>query len=682
MEIRVLGPLEVLVAGRPVRLGGRRQRGVLAVLALRANETVGLGQLIDELWGDHAPASATNTVQTYISHLRRALEPGRQPGTPARVLAARPGGYMLCVDPDQIDCLRFERLLTEGRQALDSNRPRTAAELLRAALSLWRGPALADFAGEPLAALGGARLEELRLVALETRISADLALGAHAQLVAELRALVAAHPLREQLCAQLMLALYRSRRQTEALQVYRQIRAQLANELAVEPSAELQRLERAILQHHPDLDWHSPPDPSSSHPAAATPAVHAPARPAAGSVAGALIGRSEQLASRRSGADDIGASGSGRLKRVAKEPGIGVAQGTEHCGKCEIPACSYVEDYRAGGSWICLSPQAMSMFGYTEAVHAPNEWKSTLHPADRDRIIAEDERCERTLEPFRQNYRQTAGDGGTIWVRDEAVLVYDDTGEPRFWQGALFKLTDQTMAQLEATDRLAALDELKSTFLTTVTQELRTPLATILSASLAMERAPGRLSEESTADLLGRLASTARRLDRQLTDLIDLQRLDWSAISLARRPFDIAALLHRVAARWRSETLSPQVHAPSAIVRLDPHKVERIVDELLANAAMHTPHGTPVWVRAHRHNTGLRLAIEDAGPGVPSELRSQMFERFRHGYIDRSRTNGSGLGIGLSLVLRLAELHGGTAWVEDRSGGGSSFQVILPGPGY
>jgi PAS domain S-box-containing protein len=659
MEIRVLGPLEAIVAGRPVPLGGRRQRGVLAVLTLRANQTVALGQLIDELWGDRAPPSAANTVQTYISHLRRALEPGRQPGTPAQVLAARPGGYLLYVEPERIDSLRFERLLAEGGHALDSKRPRTAAELLRAALSLWRGPALADFAGEQLAASDGARLEELRLVALETRISADLALGAHGQLVAELRALVATHPLREQLCAQLMLALYRSGRQTEALQVYRQIRARLANELAVEPGAELQRLERAILQHHADLDWHPPGE----------------------SIAATFTGRPAQLTTRHPAADAVGAGSAGRQVQVARKLRIGMNALAEHSDTWEIPAYSYVEDHRTGGSWLCAGPQIEAVLGYTaEEVSAPNFWKTKLHPADRDRILAEDERCERTLEPWRNTYRVIARDERTTWVRDEAVIVYDETGEPRFWQGVLFNLTDQTMAQLEATRRLAALDELQNTFLTTVTQELRTPLATILSASLTMKRAPGRRSEEPTADLLHRLASTARRLDRQLTDLTDLQRLDWSAIPLARRPFDIAALLHRVAARWRSETRWPQVHAPSAIVRLDPHKVERIVDELLANAAMHTPHGTPVWVRAHRHNAGLRLAVEDAGPGVPSELRSQMFDRFRHGPMAHSRTNGSGLGIGLSLVLRLAELHGGTAWVEDRSGGGSSFQVILPGP--
>jgi signal transduction histidine kinase len=133
-----------------------------------------------------------------------------------------------------------------------------------------------------------------------------------------------------------------------------------------------------------------------------------------------------------------------------------------------------------------------------------------------------------------------------------------------------------------------------------------------------------------------------------------------------------------VAARWRRQTLRPQVQVDPATVWLDPDKVERIADELLANAARHTPPGTPVWVRAHRHGTGLRLVVDDAGPGVPSELRSAVFERFRYGYTVRRPV--SGLGIGLSLVLRLAELHGGTAWVEDRLGGGASFQVILPGP--
>jgi two-component system sensor histidine kinase KdpD len=269
-------------------------------------------------------------------------------------------------------------------------------------------------------------------------------------------------------------------------------------------------------------------------------------------------------------------------------------------------------------------------------------------------------------------------DGRTLWVRDEAVLVYDDTGEPRYWQGMVFNMTDRTMAQLEATRRLAALDELRNSVLTAVSHELRTPLAAILGASLTLERASGRMSEEATADLLRGLSSSARKLDRLLTNLLDLEQLGWGTIPLNRQPFDIAALLKQVAARWRKETPWPQVCASSTTAWLDPEKVERIVEELLANTARHTPQGTPVWIRAERQGTGLRLAVEDAGPGVPREMRAVVFERFRHG--DTAPSYSPGLGIGLSLVLRLAELHGGTAWVEDRPGGGSSFQVILPGP--
>jgi PAS domain S-box-containing protein len=353
--------------------------------------------------------------------------------------------------------------------------------------------------------------------------------------------------------------------------------------------------------------------------------------------------------------------------------------GTGLSGTWQIPAISYIEDYRVGGSWIRVGPQIESWTGYTaEESYVPNFWKTCLHAADRDRVLAEDERCERTLEPWRSTYRLITRDGRTIWVRDEAMVVYDDSGEPRFWQGISFDITDRTMAQLEATRRLAALDEQKNSLLTAVSHELRTPLAAILGASLTLERAAGRLSEEATADLLRGLSSSARKLDRLLTNLLDLEQLGWGTIPLDRRPFDIAALLHRVAVRWRSDTPWPQVCAASTTVWLDPDKVERIMEELLANTARHTPQGTPVWVRAERQGTGLRLAVEDAGPGVPSELRASVFERFRHG--ETAPTYAPGLGIGLSLVLRLAELHGGTAWVEDRPGGGASFQVVLPGP--
>ncbi len=336
-------------------------------------------------------------------------------------------------------------------------------------------------------------------------------------------------------------------------------------------------------------------------------------------------------------------------------------------------------DYCVGGSWIRHGPQVESITGYAaDQFRDPNFWKAILHPADRDRVLAEDERCERTLEPWRSTFRVTGRDGRTVFVRDEAVLVYDDAGEPRCWQGVWLNVTDRTMAQLEATRRLAALDELYTAFLTAVSHELRTPLAAILGASLTLERTGSRLSGEVAAELLRGLSTSARRLDRLLTNLIDLERLGWGTVPLDRRPFDVAVLLERVAARWRSDSPWPQVCAASVTVWLDPDKVERIVEELLANAARHTPPGTPVWVRAQRDGTGVRLAVEDAGPGVPGELRASVFERFRHA--DPARAYSPGLGIGLSLALRLAELHGGTAWIEDRPGGGASFHVSLPGP--
>ena len=167
--------------------------------------------------------------------------------------------------------------------------------------------------------------------------------------------------------------------------------------------------------------------------------------------------------------------------------------------------------------------------------------------------------------------------------------------------------------------------------LTAISHELRTPLAGILGASVTLECAGGRMSEEATAELLRGLSSSARKLDRLLTNLLDLEQLGWGTIPLNRQPFDIAALLEQVASRWRKETPWPQVCASSTTVWLDRDKVERIVEELLAKIARHTPQDTPVWIRADRQGTGLRLAVEDAGPGMPSEMRTSVFERYRHG---------------------------------------------------
>jgi YVTN family beta-propeller protein len=245
-EFRVLGPFEVAERGQSLDVGVGKQRALLALLVLSTGEVVSTDRLIDALWGDRPPASALNSVRVYVSHLRRALGNGR--------LLTRGRGYLLTVELEQVDLGRFERLVAEGREALAAGEAERAAEVLQEALALWRGPALVDFASEPFAQSEIARLEELRLTALEERIEAELALGDHAELVPELEALVHANPLRERLRAQLMLALYRSGRQAEALEAYRQARATLVGELGLEPGRRLQELERAILSQDPRLD--------------------------------------------------------------------------------------------------------------------------------------------------------------------------------------------------------------------------------------------------------------------------------------------------------------------------------------------------------------------------------------------------------------------------------------------
>jgi DNA-binding SARP family transcriptional activator len=227
---------------RVIPLGGPRQRAVLAVLLTRANEVVSTDRLIEELWGDEPPGKVANVLQTYVSHLRKELGPD--------TLLTRAPGYLVQADPGQLDLERFERMLEKARGV----GPEQAAATLREALALWRGPALADFAYEPFAQAEIVRLEELRLTALEWRIEADLAIGRHSELVGELEGLVGKHPLRERFRGLLMLALYRSGRQAEALDAYQAARRALVDELGIDPSPALQELERAILRQDRSLD--------------------------------------------------------------------------------------------------------------------------------------------------------------------------------------------------------------------------------------------------------------------------------------------------------------------------------------------------------------------------------------------------------------------------------------------
>jgi DNA-binding SARP family transcriptional activator len=237
LEFRILGPLEVTDGDETIALGGRNQRALLTLLLLRANEPLSVERLVDAIWGERAPRTATTSLQNTVSQLRKLLGPG--------VLHTRSSGYVLELDDSQLDLARFERFVQQARSAVDAA---IRASLLREALELWRGPALADCELEEFAQAEIDRLEDLRLAALEERLAADLDLGRHAEIVGELDALGRRQPLRERLRAQLMLALYRSGRQAEALSAYHAARRTLVEELGLEPGLELQALYGSILR--------------------------------------------------------------------------------------------------------------------------------------------------------------------------------------------------------------------------------------------------------------------------------------------------------------------------------------------------------------------------------------------------------------------------------------------------
>ena len=248
MDFRILGPLEALEGRQRVALGGSKRRAVLALLLLHANETLSTDRMIDELWGEHPPAAAAKTLQVHISRLRKALGGGS-----ADVVVTRDHGYELQLDPEHLDAHRFERLVGEARTELDAGRPEAAMPALEQALSLWRGPPLADLAYEAFAQRETARLDELHAVALEWLVEAKLVLGRHGEVIGQLESLVDEYPYREGLRAQLMLALYRADRQADALQAYQDARRMLVEELGIEPGERLRELERGILAQDPGL---------------------------------------------------------------------------------------------------------------------------------------------------------------------------------------------------------------------------------------------------------------------------------------------------------------------------------------------------------------------------------------------------------------------------------------------
>ncbi len=334
----------------------------------------------------------------------------------------------------------------------------------------------------------------------------------------------------------------------------------------------------------------------------------------------------------------------------------------------------------------------------SEAIRWPVEgraWGEHIVPEDRAEALAALHAATKAGQDHSLEYRVTTQDDETVWVRDLVHVVRGAQGA-RQLRGLMVDVTDRKRAEQalqesertysqafrrerEAAQRLRALDEMKNTFLEAVSHDLRTPLTSILGSALTLEQTQFDLPREDAIDLVRRIAANARKLERLLSDLLDLDRLQRGIVSPQRRPTDLEELVRRGV----EETENPsghrvEVEVEAITVSVDGAKVERILENLLSNAIRHTATDTRIWVRARGQDGGVLLEVEDEGPGVPAELHEAIFEPFRQAP-GSAVVHSPGVGVGLSLVLRFAELHGGRAWVEDRAGGGARFQVFLPG---
>ncbi|HET9249253.1 MAG TPA: PAS domain-containing sensor histidine kinase [Actinomycetota bacterium] len=352
----------------------------------------------------------------------------------------------------------------------------------------------------------------------------------------------------------------------------------------------------------------------------------------------------------------------------------------------QIPAITYVEVHGtpAGSQRTTyVSPQAATILGHgpSEFVQDAELWRKLRHPADRATVLAAERTAEVTRQPFHAVYRMYDRSGRLHWFRDDAVIVDHEGGT--FWQGVMFDITTQKETETELqeavdrerglAERLRELDELKNTLLHTLSHDLRDPLTAVLGAASTLRRSD--LGPARTSELLDGLTSGARKMDRLLTDLLDLERLSHGVVEPNLADVDIGSLVETVVREMEHDGWTIEVDAEPVVVSADAPKVERIVENLLVNATRHTPSGSHVWVLVRAEDDGVLIRVDDDGPGVAEEVKPVVFEPFR-----KADADSPGSGIGLSLVARFAELHGGRAWVRDRVGGGASFRVVLPGP--
>jgi DNA-binding SARP family transcriptional activator/tetratricopeptide (TPR) repeat protein len=556
MDFRILGPLEVLDEGRAVALAGDKQRALLALFLLHPNETLSSDRLIDELWGEHPPATAAKTLQVHISRLRKALAGAEDDGS-ADLVVTREHGYELALDPECLDAHRFQELVGRGRTELAAGRPERAASALDGALSLWRGAALADVAYEPFAQREIARLDDLRIAAVEHLIETKLALGAHAEVVGELETLIGEHPYRERLRAQLMLALYRSDRQADALQAYQDTRRALVEELGIEPGEHLRELERAILAQDPGLLLVAAEDPVAAEREAEAPR-------------GTFVGRERELAELVTGLDDA-FRGRGGLFLLVGEPGIGKSRLAE-----ELIANAGERGARVlvGRCW--------------EAGGAPAYWPwvQALRPYIRDT----------DADSLRSQLGEGGADVAQLLPELRELLPDLPPALPLESEGARFRLFDSMTAFLKnaAAEQplLLALDDLHAAD----------------EPSLLLLRFAARELGQSRLLIVG----TYRDVDPTLAD-----PLTTTVIELAREPVtrplslaglseaDVARFIELAAPGGSGTALAPAVHAET---EGNPLFVGEIVRLLAAESRLDEPATGPIAIpQSVREVIGRRL---------------------------------------------------------------------------
>jgi PAS domain S-box-containing protein len=354
-----------------------------------------------------------------------------------------------------------------------------------------------------------------------------------------------------------------------------------------------------------------------------------------------------------------------------------------------LPAVVYVAEFGEEGQWRYVSPQVETILGFRreEWMSGPKFWRDRIVPEDRQLALNAELQVLRGDHRMLCEYRIASPDGRIMWIREEAEPLLDESGTPTYLQGVMYDITEQKGSEerlrqaleteKDASARLRALHEMQNSFLQAVSHDLRTPLTSIMGCALTLERDDGQLAPDDVKDLLGRLGANARKLHRMLTNLLDLDRIARGIVQPNRDYVDLTKLARGVLDESTVDSHRFELAEGGPVfANVDAAQVERILENLVANAVRYTPPGTLIRVEVVDAEEGVTIVVEDTGPGIPAELRESIFEPFRQG--TSSPSHNPGVGIGLSLVARFAELHGGRAWVDEAPAGGASFRVFLP----